>query len=788
MKWIIMKKIIMPVAFVLILLLSAGVSAEHHIALSTTTTSQFIESTFYNEDIAYMTITITPPQIVFDQRIFEGQAFATLTIPGDGVTTEIGQAQLPMISRFVEIPSGATPELLIESVSWETTSLSELGLPAHILPVQPPLLKVEGSSVPFTMDDIYYERNTMMPSSIASASVLGELRGRSLALLQISPVQYIPSTGDLRVMTQCSLRMNLPGSDLAATARSIDRYTTPSYQQLFATSFINYGMLQGAGSGSRQEGYLIIVYDTFNDEILPFASWKQSQGFDTTVTMTSQIPGGPTKENIKAYILNAYQNWPTPPSYVLLVGDTAQIPAWTGSATGSCTDLTYATLAGSDYFADIGVGRFPAAQETEVTAMVDKTIFYEQGVFLNESFIKKAVFMASNDNYAVSEGTHNYVIDNYLTPNGYTCNKLYSHTYSATTQQVRNAFNDGRSLGIYSGHGSTTSWADGPPFSQSDVRGLTNADLYPFVASHACLTGQFSVSECFAETWLRVADKGSITFWSASESTYWGEDDVLEKKMFSAWWDDDFEMVSGMTNKALYSLWQHYSGGGLSQYYLEAYNVMGDPSLVIWRDSPNPNIPPDTPGEPTGPTTGQIGREYTFSATTMDPEGDNISFKFDWGDGTSSEWIGPVASGGIVSDTYEWAAIGSYDIKVKARDESTGRESGWSPAHTIAILEAPLLKIDWVNGGVFRVTSLVKNNGGVPASNVEWSITLTGGAFIGKETTGQITSLAPGEQQTISSKIILGFGATVVTVNVSVPESSDMISQAGSIMLFFVRL
>ena len=254
MKWIIMKKIIMPVAFVLILLLSAGVSAEHHIALSATTTSQFIESTFYNEDIPYMTITITPPQIVFDQRILEGQAFATLTIPGDGVTTEIGQAQLPLISRFVEIPSGATPELLIDSVSWETTSLTELGLPAHILPVQPPLLKVEGSSVLFTMDDIYYERNTMVPSSIASASVLGELRGRSVVLLQISPVQYTPATGDLRIMTHCSLRMNLPGSDLALTARSIDRYTTPSYQQLFATSFINSGMLQAAGSGSRQEG------------------------------------------------------------------------------------------------------------------------------------------------------------------------------------------------------------------------------------------------------------------------------------------------------------------------------------------------------------------------------------------------------------------------------------------------------------------------------------------------------------------------------------------------------
>lgn len=779
----------MPIAIVLILLLSIGVGAEHNTAFSITTTSEFIESTFYAGDVPYMTIIVTPPSIIFGQRMLEGRTFTTLMLSDEGVTTALGHAQLPMISRFVELPSGASPQLVVESASWETTSLAALGLPSQILPVQPSLPKIEGASVPFTMDDIFYASNTVSPASVATVNVIGQVRGRCLALLQISPVQYLPSSGELRILTSCSLRMNLPGSDLAATAQSIDRYTTPSFEHLFRTSFVNYGALQGTEvMGLKQEGYLIIVYDSYHDEILPFASWKQSQGFDTTVTTTSQIPGGATKENIKSYILNAYTSWPTPPSYVLLVGDVAQIPTWTGQATGTATDLTYATLAGSDLFADVGVGRFPAANDTQVTWMVEKTIFYEQGVFANESFIKKAVFMASNDNYGISEGTHNYVIDNYLAPNGYTYDKLYCHTYSATTQQVRNAFNAGRGLGIYSGHGSTTSWADGPPFSQSDVRGLTNAELYPFVASHACVTGQFTVSECFAETWLRVPEKGSITFWSSSDNTFWDEDDILEKKMFSAWWDDDLEMVSGMTNKALYSLWQHYGGGGSSQYYLEAYNVMGDPSLVVWRDSPNPNIPPDTPGAPTGPTTGQMGRQYTFSATTIDPEGDNISFMFNWGDGNSSEWVGPVASGGTVSAPHEWAAIGDFEVTVKARDESTGRESGWSPAHTIAILEAPILNIDWISGGVFRVTSLIKNNGGIPATNVEWSITLSGGVFIGKQTTGEIPSLAPGEQQTISSKMILGFGATVVSVNVSVPESSDMQTKSGLILLFFVRL
>jgi uncharacterized membrane protein len=179
--------------------------------------------------------------------------------------------------------------------------------------------------------------------------------------------------------------------------------------------------------------------------------------------------------------------------------------------------------------------------------------------------------------------------------------------------------------------------------------------------------------------------------------------------------------------------------------------------------------------------------QYTFTATTVDPEGDNISFLFDWGDGNTSGWIGPYPSGGTGQATHRWAALGSYDVKVKAKDDSVGRESGWSPAHTFTIVEAPILKIDWIAGGVFTVRTLIKNNGGVPAHNITWTITLSGGAFIGKESTGTIGTLAPGEGQTVKSKLILGFGATVVTVNTSIPESSDVKTQSGTLLFFMVR-
>jgi Peptidase family C25/Propeptide_C25/PKD domain len=786
MNWNNKKNVCIQATVALILLFSAGVSAIHPTNSSTSTTFKDVESTFIHGDTSAITMTVVPPNIVYGQSTLAGRNFATLELSGEGFTTVIGEARLPTLSRFIEIPQGANPELIVESISWQTTSLAALHLPSSIIPVQPSLIKIEGASVEFTLDNTFYAMNTFLPTTIADIHVIGELRGRNIALLEISPVQYNPVSGELKIMTKCELRINLPGSDLIKTTEKVDRYTTPSFEQMFNTLLINSGSLQVTGKGEpKQEGYLIIVADDFYNAIQPFADWKSAKGFDVTITKTSEIPSGPTKENIKAYIVNAYNTWPTPPTYVLLVGDVAQIPTWTGSATGTCTDLYYVTIDSGNYFADVIISRFPAATADQVTAMVDKTIYYETGSFTNTSWIKKAVFMASSDNHLVSEGTHNYVIDTYMTPHNYACDKLYSY-YGATTAQTSAAINNGRSLAIYSGHGSETSWADGPPYSQSNINALTNDGIYPFVCSHACLTCQFTVSECFGETWLRASHKGGLAFWGATDYSYWDEDDILERNTFKAWWDDGIETIGGMTNMGLFYLYQYYGGSGMSQYYFEEYNVLGDSSVKIWRDQPNPSMPPNTPNEPSGSTTGLIEIEYTFTATTTDPEGDNISFKFNWGDGNFSDWIGPYSSGGIVNAKHSWAALGTYQVKVKAKDTSGG-ESGWSVGHTISIVDAPIIRVVWIMGGL-HVSTLIKNDGGVTANNVNWSISLDGNVFIGKKTTGQIASLGPGEQQVISSKFIFGLGSTVITVSAAIPQNADVKTQDGKVFLFYIKV
>jgi hypothetical protein len=87
------------------------------------------------------------------------------------------------------------------------------------------------------------------------------------------------------------------------------------------------------------------------------------------------------------------------------------------------------------------------------------------------------------------------------------------------------------------------------------------------------------------------------------------------------------------------------------------------------------NQPPEIPGI-TGPTQGKQGIEYNFNVQTTDPEGQDLYFYVDWGDGTNSGWVGPSASGVEVVLNHTWSKRGTYTVKAKAKD-IIGAESGY---------------------------------------------------------------------------------------------------------------
>jgi outer membrane protein assembly factor BamB len=260
---------------------------------------------------------------------------------------------------------------------------------------------------------------------------------------------------------------------------------------------------------------------------------------------------------------------------------------------------------------------------------------------------------------------------------------------------------------------------------------------------------------------------------------------VADGRVYAGSFDHKIYCLNGDTGAQIWSYTTGYivwSSPAVAEG--KVYIGSGDHKVYCFKDL---NTPPNTPAAPTGPSVGQKGVEYTFSAVATDPEGDQVFYLFDWGDGTNSTWVGPYNSSVPGSASHVWADAGNFSVKAKAKDVN-GAESDWSASHSISITLGPVLEIQDISGGLLKITAVIKNTGEAAAANISWSIKVVGGAWIGKETTGKISVLAAGGEQKVSSRVILGFGKTVVTVTAEVPESQATRSQNGTILLFFIKL
>jgi PKD repeat protein len=101
----------------------------------------------------------------------------------------------------------------------------------------------------------------------------------------------------------------------------------------------------------------------------------------------------------------------------------------------------------------------------------------------------------------------------------------------------------------------------------------------------------------------------------------------------------------------------------------------------------SPNQPPSTPLEPSGPLFIEVGTSYEYTDSSVDPDGDQVRLRFDWGDGSLSNWTGFVASNTSVAASHAWGNVSTYVIRVIAQDEN-GSNSSWSDPLPVVVSQA----------------------------------------------------------------------------------------------------
>jgi hypothetical protein len=457
----------------------------------------------------------------------DGEAYFKILLEDGSATLVKGSPDLPRLSRSISIPGN----------TGVTASVSESEYVEYSLKVAPSkgtiLRNVNPDSVPYTFGPLY-EEDQFYPQELVSLSepyLLRNIRGISL---RFSPVTYNPVTNILRIYNKLTVEVQFEGEDSRNTqeqaADSISKHFVPVYNNHFVNMDIDLSSLVEQRVDDTQ--MLVISADEFIEEMASFVDHKNSIGLSTEMIPVSHVGADPTA--IKSYIQSYYDSNASL-SYVLLVGDHAQIPAPMYMEGGS--DPSYTLVSGSDNYPDLFIGRFSAETSADVETMVERTILYEKG--LKGPWYDRAMGIASDQGVGKGDDgeidfEHMRNIRNVLSGWHFTdIGEFYDGSQGGedldgnpTPADIASYLNSGASIINYTGHGSTTSWGTSE-FSSTDVKNLTNDDMLPFVFSVACTNGNFTNATSFSEVWLRATNPstgnpvGAIGFYGSTVNQSW---------------------------------------------------------------------------------------------------------------------------------------------------------------------------------------------------------------------------------------------------------------------------
>jgi hypothetical protein len=302
--------------------------------------------------------------------------------------------------------------------------------------------------------------------------------------------------------------------------------------------------------------------------------------------------------------------------------------------------------------------------------------------------------------------------------NGFSADKVWSSNNRLSwfnpsgVDNINNGFHEGRGFVDWAGHGGPQVWTTYPhngsrqslpspsgSYKSNQALNLENYDNLPIVVVGACSTGKFSVPNCLAWSFVKNPNGGGIASLSAT-SLSWGYSSEyvihalggrMHVSFFHAY-KDGAETFGQMWADGVTRYLQPRMDGGEHKTG-EQWEPFGDPTLQIAEPS-NPPLKPETPE---GPTRGKTGEESIYTAVATDPDGDNIYYRWNWGDGTVSTWLGPYESGEQCESTYIWTEKGSYDISVQAKD-TNGKLGEWSDP-----LEISMTKTKGVFSSIFEM-------------------------------------------------------------------------------------
>ena len=495
-----------------------------------------------------------------------------IQIEGAFPSGNVGEPQLPMITRLIAIPTGATPIVTLSGHSETEYTLSDYGI-GTISAMQAPIRKnVDPSTVEYAFSEAAYARNSYNDDPIAMVEVLGTMRGITLGRLIVKPVRYNPAAGTVKVFNDIEVNVDFQNGDDVSTKQMFKSTSSPAFNSVYDQIF-NFDMLTGGTRDAYTDHpdlynapvkMLVICYSGFknNSALNEWLQWKLQKGYYVDIHYTDET--GTTAANIASFIktkYNASVSAGNAYTYLIVIGDTGQVPYYSvdyidSTAGNVASDLGYASVDyssnSSDVFPDMYYSRMSVENTTHLTNYINKVLTYEKYEFSDGgNYLNNVILVGGWDSTwtsLVARPTINYATTYYFNSSNTTYGGFSGGTIKATISTSSTAGYSGSNNGCYQGinngacfvnytaHGNKQEWSQ-PLMTAAQVATLTNTGKYFFGVGNCCLTGNYNsttttyspgssigTNACFAETMIRVPNAGAIAYIGCSNYSIWMED------------------------------------------------------------------------------------------------------------------------------------------------------------------------------------------------------------------------------------------------------------------------
>lgn len=624
-----MKKLLLTIPFWAICMPTI---AQRTLNLNTMEMSTGINKSMPTRDIEYdsdgVTVTYHFNSILINEDpLYDGASI--IKIDGFWPSHSVGKpAILTRWDTFV-IPDGKFKLALLDSTIVE--------YPLELSPARP------------VLSDFDYETHTkdnvkpiaaykgLYPAALIPVTRKNMYRDKTLLEVCVCPIKYDYHNRKVRFYKEFKYKVYY-NTDNEETSNNYDYCSRNTFLNNIALNVSHNSPLESRASTSLlpNSHYLIITVPKYAEAANRLAEWKRTLGFDVHILSKSSW----TTTQIKDTIKNAYSDI----EYLLIIGGQSDVPAKSSNLISiHRTDLYYGCLT-TGYTPSIFRGRIPIRTPNEANIVVNKIINYEKNPCTIPSMYNTAIHCAyfENDSQSGYEDKRYTLtserIRDYMLQIGKTIHRVYytqSNIYPtywnngtyANGEPIPNELHkpnfawDGDSTDIinyinqksfyilYRDHGNIYEWSH-PQFTVNNINSLNNGHAQPVVFSICCKTGNFDVSNCFCETFLKKENGGCSAIFGATEDSWSGHNDVLIEGIFDAIWPSSalwpsIPTANGINTNAptptfrlgqildqgLRRVDEAYLGIGLerrTQCTYELYHCFGDPSMMIYTDTPTP--------------------------------------------------------------------------------------------------------------------------------------------------------------------------------------------------------